>query len=268
MKKVAALFAIAAVLYCFAVFMFPVTRNFELQFAVRSVTIGGAIYGYRVYIPPNRNRKEQLPIVLFLHGAGERGSDNVAQTKVGIGPALASGAYPAIVVMPQCPEGRLWTDQAVREFTMVALESAIQEFNGDSERIYLTGISMGGYGAWSFAYHYPKKFAALAPIAGGVKRLETNYKNLVLDAVSDAEDIYGDITKKIGTMPVWAFEGRLDTTVPWADQHQMVEALRVSGNNARETIYEDLDHHIWDRAYVDPELARWFFAGASRNKVN
>lgn len=259
MKKVAALFAIVAVLYCFALFMFPVKRNSEPRFIAHFVKVGGVIHGYQVYIPPNRNRKEQLPVILFLHGAGERGSDNVAQTKVGIGPALASGAYPAIVVMPQCPEGRLWTDQAVREMAMVALESAIQEFNGDSARIYLTGISMGGYGAWSFAYHYPKKFAALVPIAGGVKRLETNYKNLVLDAVSGAEEPYGDIAEKIGRIPVWAFEGKLDTTVPWADQHRMVEALRASGNNARETIYEDLGHEIWNRAYSEPEFVTWLF---------
>ncbi len=241
------------------IFFAPFFRKPE-QFIPRSVTLGNETYYYRVYVPDVLGADTKPPVILYLHGAGERGSDNAAQTRVGIGPALTVGKYPAIVVMPQCPEGRLWTDPEMRDMAMRALERTIREFNGDRNRIYLTGNSMGGYGVWSFAYHHPGNFAALVPLCGGVRRVQTDYKNIVLDAVSGAEDAYHDVAEKIGPTPVWAFEGKLDTTVPWVDQHEMIEALKAAGGNTRETTYEDLGHHIWDRTYADPELIRWIFA--------
>src|ERR1044071_8863053 len=142
----------------------------ETGFLNRAMKVGATSYRYQVYVPADWTPKQKWPVVLFLHGAGERGSDGIIQTEVGIGTAVRRHADRArcVIVFPQCLANRWWSEPEMQAQGLKALELSVKEFNGDGERLYLTGISMGGYGTWAMASANPGKFAALAPVCGGV----------------------------------------------------------------------------------------------------
>ena len=119
---------------------------------------------YEVFVPENWSPKQKWPIILFLHGAGERGEDGLFQTQVGIGKAIREhrDRFPAIVVLPQCHKNIWWAQSPMDDIAIASLEAATKEFHGDKNRTYLTGLSMGGYGAWYLAGKYPGRFAAIA----------------------------------------------------------------------------------------------------------
>ena len=179
------------------------------------------------------------PVILFLHGAGERGTDGVRHTRVGIGPALAQfpWRYQAIVVMPQCPAGVQWAP-AELEGALAALEAVRESARVDAGRIYLSGISMGGFGAFALAARYPSRFAAVVPICG-----------------------WGDpatMSRPLARMPTWVFHGADDDIVPVTYSREMVAALRAVGNDrVRYTEYRSVRHESWDMAYADAELPTW-----------
>ena len=136
-------------------------------FLNKTITVHGAEERYVVYVPENYTADTAWPLIVFLHGAGERGDDGVAQTIAGIGPAIKKdpSRFPAIVLMPQCPKEQVWNtrhDSLEAEF-----EKTLEEFNIDPKRIYLTGLSMGGYGAWLWGALHTDTFAAIMPICGG-----------------------------------------------------------------------------------------------------
>src|SRR5687767_11241894 len=122
----------------------------ETGFLNRIVKAGSKSYRYQVYVPPGWSSGQRWPVVLFLHGAGERGDDGLVQTDVGIGRAIrrAAARVPAVVVLPQCRRDLWWTAPEMQDVATAALEASIREFKGDSSRVYLTGLSMGGYGTW------------------------------------------------------------------------------------------------------------------------
>lgn len=180
--------------------------------------------------------------MLFLHGAGERGRDGRLQTTVGIGPQIARQPerFPLAVVMPQCPTGANWSTPEVEQLTLKALDDCSAELHSDRSRIYLTGLSMGGYGTWMIGARYPERFAALAPICGG-----------------------GDpaLATALKSMPIWAFHGALDEVVPACKSREMVKAVKGAGNGRIQyTEYEDGLHNVWDLAYGDPALMTWLLA--------
>src|SRR3970040_622111 len=143
-------------------------QRVETGFLDRTVTVSGAPYRYQVYLPAGyASSTHRWPVVLFLHGAGERGSDGLLQTTVGIASAIRSAParYPAIVVMPQVPADSLWIG-APAQLAVAALDQTLAEFRADPDRAYLTGLSMGGNGTWNLAYRFPERFAAIAPICG------------------------------------------------------------------------------------------------------
>ncbi|MEO6260232.1 MAG: alpha/beta hydrolase-fold protein, partial [Thermoanaerobaculia bacterium] len=141
------------------------------EFLERSVTVDQVAHVYRVWIPPDYTTSRRWPAVLFLHGSGERGSDGLKPTQVGLGPALLAGVAGAgaIVVFPQCPENEHWVGPA-RNIAMAALDAVEKEFSIDRRRVALTGISMGGAGAWVLAAEHPDRWSAAAPICGWVVR--------------------------------------------------------------------------------------------------
>jgi|SRR5579862_358771 len=223
----------------------------ETGFLDRTVTVEGTTYRYQVYVPSNWTKARQWPVIFFLHGAGERGDDGLASTQVGIGRAvrLHSERFPAVIVMPQCRKDIQWTDPKMEAQAMAALANAMKEFHGDPNRIYLTGLSMGGYGTFAFAAHHAGKFAVAVPICGGVVRPKEN-------AVGDP---YADTAAKIGKTPVWMFHGEADPSVPVTESQKMNAALKAAGGNVRYTEYPGVGHNSWDQAYEDPELAKWMF---------
>ncbi len=237
-------------------------RQDDERFQNRAVTIGSTEYHFRVFMPKGWSRKKRSPVILFLHGAGERGDDNLAQTKVGIGPAILrqQESLPFIVVMPQCPKNRWWTEPDMQSQALKALDQTIKEFNGDPKRTYLTGLSMGGYGSWLMAATNPARFAALAVVCGGVRpppRVSIPEANTGFAAMADP---YGAVAAKVGKTPVWVFHGGADPVVPVIESRKMVEALKAAGGNVRYNEYEGVGHNSWDKAYAEPELFGWFLS--------
>ncbi|MEK6287831.1 MAG: prolyl oligopeptidase family serine peptidase [Acidobacteriota bacterium] len=231
-------------------------------FQNRAITIGTTEYRFRVFTPKGWTRKKKWPVILFLHGAGERGDDNVAQTNVGIGPALLRQreSLGFIVVLPQCPRNRWWTERDMQAQALKALDQAVEEFNGDPKRTYLTGLSMGGYGLWFMAASNPARFAAYAVVCGGVRPPPRLSLPPEAAPPGTAADPYGAVASKVGKTPVWVFHGAADPVVPVSESRKMVEALKAAGGNVRYNEYEGIGHNSWDKAYAEPELFGWMLA--------
>jgi predicted peptidase len=230
----------------------------ETGFLDRTVTSQGVTYRYQVFVPADYNSDAKLPIILFLHGAGERGDDGLTQTNVGIGTAIRahSDRYHAIVVMPQCLKGVWWQDPAMETQALASLDQSVKEFHTDPDRVYLTGLSMGGYGSWAILQKYPGKFAAAVVICGGIVPPASTKL-----APPPGDDPYGDAAKKIGTaMPIWVFHGGADPVVPVTESRKMVEALKALGSNVKYTEFEGVLHDSWVKAYADATMPPWLFS--------
>ncbi len=258
MLKILHWIVVAAALVAFTLLCFGYPHGQKFLDAV--VTVEGRAYHYRVYRPLNWSANKKWPVILFLHGAGERGNDNMSQTNIGIGAFLRKHHdLPAVVVLPQAAEGKWWTDPDMELYALHALDEAMKRWSGDPDRIFLTGISMGGYGTWSMASRHPEKFAAIVPVCGGIRSVHIAWHDLTVPAVSVAENPYAQVAKGI-VCPVWAFHGSKDDVIPVVETYFMVRSLLAAGRDARQTIYENGDHHIWDETYANPELWRWLFS--------
>lgn len=191
---------------------------------------------YLLFLPEDYGEQEKdWPLMLFLHGAGERGRD-LQKVKVH-GPSKIvekQEDFPFIVVSPQCPEGQWWNDDL--DVLINLLDEIVEKYDVDKERVYLTGLSMGGYGTWALAAKYPDRFAAIVPICGGGSRL---------------------MARGLNKVPVWAFHGAKDKVVPVGESERMVEAINARGGNAKLTIYPDAGHDSWTKSYDNQELYDW-----------
>lgn len=188
---------------------------------------------YLLSLPKDYEKKDKWPLVLFLHGAGERG-DDLNKVKVHGPPKLiAKGKeFPFICVSPQCPKNRWW-DAAQLEALLDHIES---KHKIDKDRVYVTGLSMGGFGTFALAAHAPKRFAAIAPICGG----------------GDPIQAY-----QIRSLPTWVFHGGKDRVVPEERSKEMVEALKKRDGNVKYTVYPDAGHDSWTATYDNPEFYEW-----------
>jgi predicted peptidase len=232
------------------------------MFLSRSITIGTTDFQFRVFTPKGWSRKKKSPVILFLHGAGERGDDNLVQTKVGIGPALIrqQETLPFIVVLPQCPRNRWWTEPDMQAQALKALEQTVKEFNGDPQRTYLTGLSMGGYGSWIMASGNPSLFAGIAVVCGGVRPPPRVNVPQPTQGPSTAADPYAAVAAMVGKTPVWIFHGGADPVVPVSESRKMADAIKAAGGNPRYSEYEGVGHNSWDKAYAEPEIFSWMLA--------
>lgn len=192
---------------------------------------------YLLFLPADYGQKQQRwPLIMFLHGASERG-DDLKKVKVHGPPKIVENRkdFPFIVVSPQCPEDDWWTGKV--EVLINLLDDIVARYKVDKERVYLTGLSMGGYGTWSLASVHPERFAAIAPICGGGKRF---------------------MAMRLKDIPVWVFHGAKDKTVPLKESEEMVNAIRNRGGNAKFTIYPDAGHDSWTETYNNQKLYDWF----------
>src|SRR5213592_1886849 len=198
-------------------------------FVARTTTVDGMLYRYQVFVPRGTDRGARPPIILSLHGAGERGMDGQLQTMVGLGPVVRGRAesFPAVVVMPQAPSDSVWSGAPARA-AMQALDAALLEFHGDSARVYLTGLSMGGYGTWQLALEHAGRFAALVPICGGIRSPRALASIRVAGVPADAADPYAYVAARLADTTVWLFHGGEDRAVPVTESRNMAEALRDS----------------------------------------
>lgn len=202
---------------------------------------------YLLFLPEGYSRSDarRWPLLLFLHGAGERGS-NLEKVTVHGPPKLVKTKkdFPFVLVSPQCPDERIWRDDEL----LAMLDSVIARHNIDPNRVYLTGLSMGGYGSWSLGTRRPDRFAAIAPICGGGDLIP------VLLATSQQKAAFK-------TLGVWAFHGGKDTVVPLEESQRMTNLLTRAGcNDVKLTVYPDAGHDSWTQAYNDPELWTWMLA--------
>ena len=209
---------------------------------------------YRVYTPKGASTENKLPLILFLHGAGERGDDNAAQLKNCMKQFLKmQEKYPAFIIAPQCPRDKKWNEvnwQAASHVTpekpsdpfaslIPLLDQLKKELAVDLKRLYVTGLSMGGYGTWDLITRLPDTVAAAVPICGG-----------------------GDETKAdaLAKIPQWIFHGGADNVVKVDRSRHMVEALKKAGAEPKYTEYPGVGHNSWDKAYAEADLWSWLFA--------
>jgi len=246
-----------------------------LPFAARMVTTPTGTFGYQVFVPAHWNGRRPVAVILFLHGSGERGDDNRAQTKNGIRLLIAQDpdGFPALVVCPQCRDHRRWTDPDMEAMALQALDQSVKEFNGDPGRVYLTGLSLGGYGTWDLAQRYPQRWAAIAPCCGGIvypHRSGTDPPKDAPPAAPPPADPYFPVAQKVARLPAWVFHGGADPTVPVSESRQMAAllfslkaGLKDSGD-LKYTEYPGVGHNSWDYAYKEPGLLPWFLSHKRR----
>jgi len=227
----------------------------ETGFLNRSIQLHGFTYRFQVYLPEEWRRDDSRlwPVILFLHGRGERGSEGMWQTQIGLPEAVRDHPerWPFVIVMPQCPQGHYWTDTNSEELAMTALDREAAEFHGDPERTYLTGISLGGYGAWELARLHPHRWAAVAIAASGV------FWSYAPDRWKQSSTLPAEYARALGRTPVWLFHGTDDYVVLPRQSELMYEAFKTLGGHIRLWIYQGLKHDCWTRAYREPELPRW-----------
>jgi len=231
------------------------------QFVARELELEGRRYRYQVFVPAASHGAGRRPIVLFLHGSGERGSDGWRQTESGLGPYLREHAadFPALVVLPQVPEDEQWMGINAR-MALAALDAASAEFDADPSRTYVTGMSMGGYGTWEVALLQPERFAALVPICGALHSPRADYEQLYVSAVAGESDRYHALATRLRQVPVWMFHGALDDQVPPTDDRKLYKAARLVGAPFRYSEYPDGNHNAWDATYHDPAMWEWLWA--------
>jgi len=236
----------------------PVEPVQETGFLNRTLVLNGATYRYQVYLPEEWRRDDHKPwpMILFLHGRGERGSEGMWQTQIGLPQAVRDhpDRWPFVIVMPQCPLANFWTDKEMLSMAMAALDRETEEFHGDPERTYLTGLSLGGYGAWELARQYPHRWAAVAMVASGV------FWSYAPERWQRASTLPAEYAHALGHTAAWLFHGADDPVVPLRESELMYEAFRASGGRVRLWIYQGLRHDCWTRAYGEPELPRWLLA--------
>ena len=205
---------------------------------------------YLLYLPNEYDSKEgKWPLLLFLHGRGESRGPLSAVKKWGPPRLIERGeSFPYVVVSPQCPEAESWDQSRQEELLLELLDHLAKQFKIDPDRIYLTGLSMGGYGAWRLAADHPERFAAVVPICGGGKP-------------QDADKLKG--------LPIWVFHGTDDPAVPLQRSVEMVEAIKKAGSTTiRFTTLEWIGHNSWEAAYASPDLYQWLDKQtASKNRT-
>jgi predicted peptidase len=204
---------------------------------------------YLISFPKDYDAKaKKVPLILFLHGVGERGND-VWRANIH-GPskyAAQNPDFPFILVTPLCPGEDVWSNEVLTTL----LDEVIKKHNVDKKRIYLTGLSMGGYGAWNLGLAHAKRFAALAPVCGGGERIE-----ILLAARGYAGPVK---INDLRALPIWVFHGAKDTVVPLEESERMVRALKEAKcENVKLTVYPEAQHDSWTETYNNPKLYEWF----------
>jgi predicted peptidase len=252
-------------LLCVAVLSCRTMTPRETGFLIRSVKVGGTAYPYTVYVPRAFDASKRWPVILFLHGAGERGTDALRSTQIGVAAAIRANPdrVPAIVVFPQAPPDSRWLDEPA-DAAMAALEKSIVEFHGDRNRIYLTGLSMGGYGTYHLALAHPDTFAALVVVCGGLLPHDSTTAVHQSPLTMSAADPYAFTAHALRHLPIRLFHGDADPVIPVSESRMMAEALTREGADVRYVEFPGVGHNAWDRAYGDAELWDWLFRQSSR----
>lgn len=228
----------------------PATEPFQL----RHLEDGTA---FRLYVPPDYSPERPWPLILFLHGSGERGTDDLAPTRIGLGPALLKHPerYPALVIFPQVPADDSWQGEAGTR-ALAAVEEVEEAFNIDPKRRYLSGLSLGGNGVWHLLWRSAEHWAAAAPLCGyAMAEGRAGPK-----VASECSDPLAALVERTRQTPLWIFHGEADQVVPVRESQLMAEALQKAGGQVQLSLYPGMNHGIWDEVYGSENFSRWLFA--------
>jgi len=201
---------------------------------------------YLLYLPKGYDEEpnKKWPMMIFLHGSGERGDNLKKVTRHGPPKLVEKGKeFPMIIVSPQCPHGQWWNVEMLNAF----YDDMMEKYRVDADRVYLTGISMGGNGTWTWAVHNPEKFAAIAPVCGWGP--DTNYK-------------------KLKDMPIWAHHGDEDQAVALEKGRKAIDSVTEVGGEPEFTVYEGVGHNSWDPAYNNDALYAWMLSHSRKERAN
>lgn len=211
-------------------------------FVSKVLRLNGVTYEYSVYLPPGYRKGQPWPVILALHDANERGLDGEHPRARSLAEAVRihPERYPALLVLPQCPPQHDWSGD-VADFALQALETTLGEYGGDPKRVYLTGQSMGAWGAVQFAARYPDRFAAIVAVSG-------RYPD-------------PDLVRRLKGLPVSMWHGEKDKEVPVDESRAMLKLLKNAGNRSVQyTELSGLGHDIADTVYLDAAVSTWLFA--------
>lgn len=191
---------------------------------------------YWLFVPREYDAQDTWPLMVFLHGAGERGDDLEVVKKWGPPKRVAEKPdFPFVLVSPQCPRNVRWDPQLIAHLT----DHVAGKLKIDKQRMYITGLSMGGFGTWALLAEYPKLYAAAVPICGGGDPAEA---------------------ERMKQVPIWVFHGDQDPTVPVSRSQDMVDALKKVDGDVKLTVYPGVGHNSWSETYANPEVYKWLLS--------
>lgn len=250
------------------VILVPSAALADTGFVDRKVTVGGTAYRYQVYVPAEFKSSQKWPVIVYLHSNGAGGVDGLSHTDTGLASVIRRdrARVPAIVVFPQADPRSRWSSPVMQEQALACLDAAAREFNGDANRFYLIGYSMGGQGVLRIASRWPKRFAALVDISGTVISTSPSAtkQQVAIDVQTHpfltAPDLYEALAQLIAVTPIWIFHGDTDQSVPVEQSRQLVNALKSAGARVRYTEYSGAGHSIEERALSEPELLPWLLS--------
>ena len=240
----------------------------DTGFLDRSFSSAGTNYRYQVYVPVDWVPTQKWPVVLYLHGVSQRGSDGMSHMNEASAETIRAdrGRFPAIFVFPQARPDTTWATQTTQEMALGELDAAVKDFNGDVNRVYLTGFSMGGAGAVRLAARWPERFAALVAISPWIR------PDLAFIPPQVAEDDvrthpflrpqpYEGMAARLSKLPVWIFHSETDQVVPVTESRQLVAALKTAGVMPRYVEYSGADHNQTNvNVWADKSLMIWLLA--------
>lgn len=246
---------------------FVSAQQVETGFLNRTLEDRGTARHYQVFVPKSYDPDVEWPVVLFLHGGGAQGTDGIQPTRSGIGDAIrrTPERFPAIVVFPQVRAEHQWTG-AEADFALRTLEAAEREFSTDRDRVYLTGLSRGGRGAYYLGYRHASRFAAMLVACGRVGPAgpaRTNgslwLENSLVVPEADGNTFVA-LADRLEDVPLWVFHGDEDAVIPVEDSRRLIAELESRGAPARYTELPGVGHNAWDAAYQSAEAIEWLFS--------
>ena len=231
-------------LIIFCLFSTIIVKGQQTEVVMDSDNTEDIALNYLLHLPGNYHDKgkDRWPLILFLHGIGERG-DSLNLVKIHGIPKIVDKdkSFPFITISPQCPLIRDWRDLKTQDRVIKLLENVLENYKVDNDRVYITGLSMGGFGTWAIIAKRPELFAAAAPICGG----------------GNPED-----APVLKNMPIWVFHGAKDEVIISEESKRMVKALERENGNVRFTLYPDAYHDSWTKTYENKELYDWFLSNS------
>lgn len=236
-------------------------------FVFEEIQAQGREYRYAVYAPRDNAQDQAWPLIVFLHGRGECGTDGQRQLAVGLGPRVLWNPeqYPAVILFPQKPDGDSeWEDHL--EALKAMMDATRASYRIDDDRVSLTGLSQGGHGTWAVNAEMPGTFAAIAPLCGYVEAPEAGTDGRRRWPLDRDGEAFARIVAAAAKVPVWAFHGEADDVVPAEQSEAVVAALQEIGADARLTTYPDVGHNCWDRAYGSEGLGAWLLVHRRRSE--